>query len=115
MWIRLVNLSIGLWLMAAPAVLSYGPPAADFHRVVGPTAAAAAAVAMAQATRSLRWVNLLLGAMLVAGAWILDAELTARVNGVLSGLLMAVFAVPPGEFKHQLGGGWKALKQSKTD
>lgn len=115
MWIRLVNLSIGLWLMAAPAVLSYGPPAADFHRIVGPTAAAVAAVAMAQATRSVRWINLLLGAVLVVGAWILDVEITAQVNGVISGLLMAVFTIPPGKFKHRLGGGWKALTRSKPD
>lgn len=115
MWIRLVNVSIGLWLMAAPAVLSYGPPAADLHRTIGPTAAAAAAVAMAQATRSVRWVNLLLAAVLVAGAWILDVETAARVNGVLSGLLMAVFTIPPGKFKHHVGGGWKALARSKPD
>lgn len=115
MWIRVVNVSIGLWLMAAPAVISYGPPAADFHRIIGPTAAAAAAVAMAQATRSVRWVNLLLGAVLVVGAWVLDSEIAPRLNGVLSGLLMAVFAIPSGKFKHHIGGGWRALERSKPD
>ncbi|MBW3591891.1 MAG: superinfection immunity protein [Actinobacteria bacterium] len=67
--------------MAAPAVLSYGPPAADFHRIVGPTAAAAAAVAMAQATRSLRWVNLLLGWTIIG--WIIALVMSIREHRII--------------------------------
>lgn len=115
MWIRVVNLAIGIWLMASPAVLGYGGAVADFHRIVGPTAAASAVIAMAQATRSVRWVNLLLGMILVGGAWLLDAGTAARVVGIACGVTMAVFAIPAGQLKHELGGGWRVLVRRGPD
>lgn len=38
MWPRLANVAVGIWLMAAPAVLAYGDKAAINDRIVGPVA-----------------------------------------------------------------------------
>lgn len=108
MWFRVANTAVGIWLMAAPAVLGYGPPAADFHRIIGPTAAAFAIIAIAEVTRPLRWVNLPLGAALVIGALFIGNE-AATYTGVVSGLAMMALSVPRGRRDHAVGGGWKAL------
>lgn len=115
MWIRLVNLALGIWLMAAPAVLGYRPPAADFHRIIGPTAAAVAVIAMTQVTRPMRWINLILGASLIAGAGLLNAEPVAALTGLITGAAMAVFSVPRGRIQDSFGGGWRALTSRRID
>lgn len=58
----LVNVALGLWLMAAPAVLAYGGAAATSDRIAGPIIASIAAVAVWDATRVVGRANALLGA-----------------------------------------------------
>ena len=72
-WARLVNAGLGLWLMAAPAVLGYGAPAEINDRIAGPIAATFAIIAITGATRPARRVNA------AVGAWLLIAPLGARV------------------------------------
>jgi hypothetical protein len=48
----------GLWLMAAPAVLSYaGRPAGAQHRIIGPLLLSVALVTWSPATRAVRWAT----------------------------------------------------------
>jgi hypothetical protein len=108
MWGRVLAAGVGLWLMAAPAALSFGGVAADVHRIVGPLAASVAAVAMAQATRPVRWCNAVLGALLVGAALVVDAPRAAAANMVLSGVALAALATVAGRITDRFGGGWRA-------
>jgi hypothetical protein len=109
MWARLVNAALGIWLMAAPAVLEYGEPASTSDRIVGPVAAAAAVIAMWQVTRELRWINLALGLWLIAAPWLLGYGTTATINSSVVGLLMALAALVRGGMSQRYGGGWSEL------
>jgi hypothetical protein len=50
MWAQLINALLGMWLMAAPAVLGYIGPARTNDRIIGPLAAGAALIAIWETT-----------------------------------------------------------------
>jgi len=105
----LVSAAVGLWLMAAPAVLGYGGASADSDRVVGPLVATFAIAAASQSTRSVRWVNLLPGAWLILSPAWLGGPWTAAVNSVLSGIAVVALSTVRGRLSYRMGGGWGIL------
>jgi hypothetical protein len=100
---------LGVWLMAAPAVLGYGGASADNHRIVGPLAAAVGIVAASGSLRSLRWVNLPLGLWLLASPALLASPSAAAVQSLLCGGLLAFLSTVGGRRPRRLGGGWASL------
>lgn len=112
MWAQIVNAILGIWLMAAPAVLAYGAPAQTNDRIVGPVAATFAIVACWEATRGVGRLNLLSGLWLLLAPWILGYEATAALaNSMAVGALMGALSFVQGSIEHRYGGGWKALFQ----
>lgn len=109
MWPRVLNTLIGVWLMAAPAVLGYGDPAATVDRILGPVAASFAVVAMGEATRGVRHVNLVLGILLVLAPFVLGYPTHAAINSVVAGLAIALISRAGGEVKERFGGGWSRV------
>lgn len=115
MWARLANTAAGLWLMAAPAVLGYGGPAATNDRIVGPLAATFAVIAIWEVTRGLRWINLALGLWLLAAPWLLGGyPADATANSMAAGALLAVLSLVRGELRKTYGGGWPAVWRSRS-
>lgn len=106
---QIVSMCIGLWLMAAPAVLGYGRPLATSDHIAGPLIATFACIAIWECTRSLRWVNLALGAWVVLAPWALSGPPWGLLNGVVSGTATAFLASRGGEIRHRFGGGWEVL------
>ena len=102
----------GVWLMFAPAVLDYGGPAATSDRVAGPALAAIGFLAGFAITRGLRWLNLLTGAWLVAGPWLLGFPDAALVNSVVIGLATLALAPWGKPDQSRYGGGWASLWRS---
>ncbi len=109
MWARLANVAIGVWLMAAPAVLGYGGVAATNDRIFGPTAAAAAIIAMSDVTRPLRWVNLAIGIWLAVAPVVLGYATVPLVSSLTSGVAMSALSFVGGEVREKFGGGWSEL------
>jgi hypothetical protein len=106
---QLAGAALGIWLMAAPQVLEYHGPARMNDHIVGPLVATFACVAIWQATRAVRWVNVLLGGWLVLTPWLFDYPRIAAINSAAVGLLTLTFALVRGNMRHQLGGGWPVL------
>lgn len=107
---RLVAVAAGVWLMASPAVLGYGDPAAINDRVFGPIGAAFAFVAIWEVVRSLRWGTLPAGVWLVLAPLVLGYDDAAAVaSSVITGSIMAGTAFLGGETRQRYGGGWVTL------
>lgn len=107
---RVVAVVVGVWLMAAPAVLGYGDPAASSDRIAGPIGGGIAFVALWKVVRPLRWGVLPVGAWLVVAPAVLGYDdLTAWANSIACGLVLACSVrfgrVSPEEF----GGGWRTI------
>lgn len=115
MWARLANTALGLWLMAAPAVLGYeGTAAATNDRITGPLAATFAIIAIWEVTRTLRWLNLALGLWLLAAPWSLGGfPAEATLTSMATGALLAVFSLVRGKIRQDHGGGWSAVWRSR--
>lgn len=108
MWARLVTVAIGIWLMAAPAVLGYGGALATSDRIVGPTLASFALVAAWPILTGLRWVGFPLSAWMAAAPWLLGGPWLARIAGTLAGLAVLCLTLVPGPTV-RAGGGWRGL------
>jgi hypothetical protein len=100
---------VGLWLMAAPAILDYGDPAATVDRILGPVFASVAVVAMSEVVRGLRWVESLAGVALVAASWLLGYPTSPLVNGLLAGGVLVAFGAFGGRVSQRFGGRWRAI------
>ena len=115
MWPRLASAMIGVWLMAAPAVLDYGGKAAINDRIVGPVAITFAVTAIWESTRAVRWVNVVQGAWLLVAPWLLMYGPTVpRVNSTIAGVLLIGFALVHGPVEQRFGGGWPAIWHPDT-
>lgn len=110
MWARLLNTALGIWLMAAPTVLGYTGKAAEVSdRIAGPLALTCAFVAIWEATRALRRVNLAIGVWLLVAPFVLGYTTTPLVNSLLVGAALAALSFVRGPQKHRFGGGWAML------
>jgi len=109
MWARLLNICLGVWLMASPAVLGYGGAARTNNTIVGALVASFACIAVWEVMRSLRWVNFALGLWLLVAGGLFGSELSASVNSTIVGLLIAALALVRGKVKECFAGGWSSL------
>ena len=109
MWARIASFVLGLWLMAAPAVLAYADTARTNDRILGPIVAGLAFIAIWQLMRPLRWIELIVGAWLLAAPWILGYGIEPRLNSLVVGILLAVLAFLGGKPSKRFGGGWASI------
>ena len=106
---QLVNMALGIWLMAAPAVMGYTGAARTNHLIIGPVIAAFAWIATAECTRGLRRGNLPLAVWLVIAPLLIDHEAVAGWNSLATGIAVALFSSFGGGTAAQFGGGWGLL------
>lgn len=106
---QLIVAFFGLWLVSAPDALAYGGSARMNDYIVGPLVVSFAVVAMAETTRSLRWVNVALGMWLFLAPLFLRYDLTVALHSVLLGILIAGLSVVRAPIHERLGGGRASL------
>jgi len=109
MWAQVFSLCLGVWLMAAPAVVGGAGPVRTSDRIVGPLAAAVAAVALSEVTRPVRRANVVTGAWLLVAPWALGAGWPATANNVAVGVLLIALSFVGGRVRGRYGGGWRAV------
>ena len=103
-WSLVVSTAMGLWLMAAPAVLGSTGAAADNGRVVGALIVTTAVIAMAEVGRAVRFLNVLLALWVIAAPWILSGATTATTwNNAAVGGLILLLSLPRGTIREQYG------------
>ena len=115
MWAQVTNAALGIWLMIAPAILTYGDPAQNNDRIFGPVIATFAIISWWEATRNVRWANFLPGAWLLLAPWVLGYDATAPVvNSMIVGVLVIGLSLVRGTVEQRYGGGWRSLLKSDT-
>ena len=102
--------ALGVWLLLAPGVLNYGDPASSVERIVGPLVIVAAALAVREVTRPIRFVNVLAGFALLIAPWAFAYNsVPAIAVSVLVGMALLGLALVRGRVAHHYAGGWSAL------
>lgn len=108
-WTLVVVVGLGLWLMAAPAVLGTGGAAADSDHLVGGLVITIAAIAFAEPTRAARYANAVAGAWLLVAPWVLGGMTgPARVSNVAVGVVLILTSRYKGRI-HDRYGAWDRL------
>ena len=96
-WRDFINLLLGIWVFVSPWVLGFSATqiAAWNANAVGLVIAVAAVAAFVQFHRWEEWVNIVLGAWLIASPWVLAvAAVQALVwNQVIAGAIVCGLAV----------------------
>jgi hypothetical protein len=114
MWAQILNILLGIWLMAAPEVLDYNGVAADNDQILGPVIASFAIIALSGCTKSVAKFNIPLGVWLLIAPWLLNYEnQTPILNDTIAGLLITIFSFFKRKTDHQYGGGWRAVWRPK--
>jgi hypothetical protein len=109
MWWQRLAFLLGLWLMAAPALLNLPDADADLLHVLGPIAAAIGFIAASEVTRGLRWLNLPVGLALVIAPFVFGFDLGGLLASALTGVALMILAFLGGRTRTSYGGGWRAL------
>ena len=100
---------VGIWLMAAPAVLGFGGAAATNAQIVGPLIATFGMVALAESTRGVRWVNVALGGWMMLSALVFTAPAPARAAALTAGAAVVGLSLMRGALHNKYAGGWAIL------
>lgn len=109
----IINILLGLWLMAAPTVLGYDPAASDNGHIVGPLIVTFATIALWEATNAVRYWILPVSLWLLLAPWVLGYSLPLAIaSDMIVGVLSAICAWQKKPLKHRYGGGWRALWRS---
>ncbi len=104
-WNLLLSAALGIWLMAAPAIFGTEGTAADSNHLVGALVVTLAVIAMAEVTRTARFLNILCGIWIISAPWLLNGAGMATIwNSVIVGLGLIIFSLPRGQVRERYGG-----------
>lgn len=96
-WNLILAMGIGMWIMAAPAVLGYNGMMADSDHLTGAIIVSFAIISMSVVVRYLRLVLILFGLWLFVAPWIFSAPNLAVWNSIIVGLILILISLPKGK------------------
>lgn len=110
MWAQVINVFLGIWLMASPAFFHYQRTGRTNELIIGPVAATFAIIAIWEVTRVLGKVNVALGIWLVIAPWLLGYEsVIPAINHSIVGVTLIAMAITRVKTDGKFGGGWSSL------
>jgi hypothetical protein len=96
-WLIILQTIIGVWLMARPNVLPFNIESADCDHWLGAIIVTVAAIASAEVTRTVRFVNIIAGVVLLILVLIYSSGSTAiLISGIVSAVLLIIASIPKG-------------------
>jgi len=100
---------LGVWLMSTRLIFGTDGAMANSDHLMGSLLITVSVLAFAEVARPLRFLNLPIGAWLIAAPSFLDgAGFAATIGSLIAGLLVIVLSLPKGVINHRYA-GWNAL------
>jgi len=110
-WTLLPCTALGLWVMAAPAVLGTTGVAADIDYLIGALIVTWSVIAYGEIIRPARLLNVPMGAVLIAGAWLAEGHtVTSAWADVAVGVAVALLSLPRGRIDEQFASWNRVLR-----
>jgi nucleoside-diphosphate-sugar epimerase len=103
-WSLTLTLVIGAALMGSRLWLGAEGLLAHAHHLAGALAITVVAIASAEAARTARFVNVPIGAALLASAWLIEAPVAARWATALAALALIALSMPRGPVRGRYAG-----------
>jgi hypothetical protein len=96
--------ALGVWLMAAPAVLGYAGTAAGNDQLLGALVVTFAVIGIGEVARAARLINIPFAVWLCVAPWLLPgATMPSTVSAVITGAALLVLSVPRGTVTDRFG------------
>ncbi len=96
-WLIIVQIIIGVWLMARPNILPFNIESANCDHWMGAIIVTIAAVAAAEVTRIARFLNVIAGVMVLILTLVFSSESTPiLISGIASAVLLIIASIPRG-------------------
>ncbi len=102
-WSLLASMGVGVLLMLSPAFLGWDSGVTATNHIVGALALTVAVSALAPVARLARFLNVLLGIVLLFAPLVADASLAALVFSVICGLALIGLSIPRGSVAGSYG------------
>jgi uncharacterized membrane protein len=103
-WNLVLTAAIGVWLMFSPHMLGIQSPASDSDYIAGPLLITFSVIAFSEATRSLRYVNMIIGLWLIFSPWLLSGANADMVwNNSILGIAAIVLSLRKGTIRERYG------------
>jgi hypothetical protein len=103
-WTLLVSAALGVWLMAAPAMLGISGAAANSNHLAGALVVTWAVIAFGEVARPARLLNILMGLWIAAAPWLLSgATDLSRWADLFVGVLLMALSIRRGHIDEQFG------------
>lgn len=103
-WNIMAAALLGVWLLAAPAVLGSTGAMANSNYITGAMVTTFSVLALAEAGRAARFLNFAFGAWIVIAPFVLDPSGAAdRWNGAVAGALLIALSIRRGPVREQYG------------
>lgn len=105
-WTLNLSIAIGVWLTFTRLTFGNADAMANSDHLIGALVVTFSIMAWAEVGRAVRFINVPLGAWLIAAPWLLDGvgSSLAAWNSVISGVLIIVLALPRGTIKDSYAG-----------
>jgi SPW repeat len=105
-WTLTLSIAIGVWLTFTRLTFDSAGAMANSDHLVGALVVTFSIMAWAEVGRAIRFIIIPLGAWLIVAPWVLDgiASPLAVWNGVISGVLLIVLALPRGQIRNSYAG-----------
>jgi uncharacterized membrane protein len=108
-WTLLISAVLGIWLMAAPALLDVTGTAADSNHLAGALVVTWAVIAFGEVARPVRLLNIPTGLWIAISPWVLSgATGTSQWLDVFVGLLLVALSIRRGHIEERFA-GWNRL------
>ncbi|MDO8502001.1 MAG: vitamin K epoxide reductase family protein [Gemmatimonadaceae bacterium] len=103
-WNLLLCAGLGVWLMFTPSVLGSAGTAAHSDHLFGALIVTIAVIALADVGRAARFVNLFLGAWIIAAPWLLAGASSASTwSDAIAGAVVILLSFPRGRVGERYG------------
>ncbi|MBF34370.1 MAG: DNA polymerase III subunit epsilon [Hyphomonadaceae bacterium] len=102
-WTLLVSIALGVWLMFTRLTLGTDGALADADHLLGALVITVSVAALAEPIRSIRLLNMFLGAAVALMPFIVDASLVQMAADVIVGLAIGALSLPRGKIQHRFG------------
>ena len=110
-WTIATQIAIGIWLMARPDILPFAGRTADCDHLLGAMILTVAAVASAEVTRIARFINVVLGVLLIAVAFLFARHLSlVFCSELISGISLIFVSIPKGRIVEKYAGWDKYIR-----
>jgi len=111
MWMQVMNILVGLWIMISPVIFYADKVAANNEHITGPLIITFAVIALWEINRNVRLINILTGSWLIVSPLFIHFNSVMIWSNIIAGVLVIIFSLIKRKKKTNYGGGWKSLFQ----